>query len=145
MTCQSVSDVLSFFGLTPISWTSNRPGIIKSSRYSTELCAGRVATEEAITLGYMLRSLGFTVKGATALCRDNLGIIIYCTNPDSEPKNKHVAISYHKLGEIAAAKIVNCLKVCTTVNQADILTKGVLAGTLRSLSDASNGVDWRDK
>ena len=40
------------------------------------------------------------------------------------------------------AGIVNPLKVCTTVNLADILTKGVSAGNLGILSDVSYGVDW---
>ena len=89
--------------------------------------------------------MGILVKGATALCGDNLGIIISCINLESNLKKKHVAISYHKLVESPAAGIVNPLKVCTTVNRAEILTKGVSVGMLGSLSDASYGVDWGDK
>ena len=81
----------------PIIWDSKRQGTIESSNYSAELCAGRVATEEEIVLWYMLRSLVVPVKGATALCRDNLGMIISCINPYSDLKKKHLAISYHKL------------------------------------------------
>ena len=145
VTCQSVSGVLSFVGSTPIIWNSKMQGTIQSSIYPAELCAGKVATEEAITLLYMLSSLGVPVKGATTICGYNLGMITSCTNPESDPKKKYVAISYHKLQESAAAKIVNPLKVCTTVNRADILTKGVSAGTLGSFSDASYGVYWGDK
>ena len=74
--------------------------------------------------------MGILVKGATALCGDNLGIIISCINLESNLKKKHVAISYHKLVESPAAGIVNPLKVCTTVNRAEILTKGVSVGML---------------
>ena len=91
---RSVSGVLSFLGLMPISWTSKRQGTTKSSTYSTEFYLGRVATEEAISLRYMLSSLGFPDKVSTAICVENLGIIICCTNPDSELKKKHVDISY---------------------------------------------------
>ena len=66
----------------------------------------------------MLRSLGVPVKYSTALCGDNLGMIISCTNPDLELKKKHVDISYYKLQEIAAAGIFNPLKVFTIVNRA---------------------------
>ena len=90
-------------------------------------------------------SLAVPVKCATALCGYNLGMIIYCTNPDLELKKKHVAISYHKLRESAVAGIINSLKICTVVNQSDILTKGVLAGTLDSLSGASYGVEWGEE
>ena len=125
-----VSGVLCVLGLGPISWTSKRQGTIKTSRDFTEFCAGRVATEEAFALRYMLRSLGVTVKCATALCGDNLGMIISCTNPGSDLKKKHVALLYHDLRESVAAVIFNPLKVCIAVNQADILNKGVSAGKL---------------
>ena len=69
-------------------------------------------------------------------------MIMSSTNIDSELKKKHVAISFHKLQECAAAVIVNLIKVCTTVNRADILTKGTSARTLVSLSDASYRGDW---
>ena len=87
VTWRSVSFFLCFLGQTPISWTSKRQGTIKISSYSTELCAGHVATEEAIVLWYMMRSLGVPVKVATALCGDNIGMIIYCTNPELELKS----------------------------------------------------------
>ena len=93
---QLVSGVLSFVGLMPISWTSKRQVTIESSSYSAELCTGRVYSEEAIVLKYMLSSLCVLVKVVTALCGENLGLIICCTNPDSELKNKHVDISYYK-------------------------------------------------
>ena len=72
---------------------------------------------------YMLRSLVIPVKGPTKLCGDNLGMIVSCTNPDLELKKKHVAIFYQKLRESATDRIFNPIKVCTTVNQSDILTK----------------------
>ena len=72
-------------------------------------------------------------------------MIITCTNPESELKKKHVAISYHKLWESAAAGIFIPIKVCMTFNRSDILTKGASFGTLGSFSDASYGVDWGDK
>ena len=145
VTRRSVSGVVSFVGSTPISWTSKRRGTIESSSYSPELCSGRVSSEEAIALWYMLRSLGVPVISATALCGDNLGMIISSTNPDSELKKKHVAISYRKLWESAEAGIFNPIKFCTTVNRADIFTKGTSAGTLGSLSDASYGVNWEEE
>ena len=60
-----VSGVVSFFGLTPISWTSKSQGTIENSGYSAEFCAGWVSSEEAIALRYMLSSLGFPIKGDT--------------------------------------------------------------------------------
>ena len=145
LTRRSVSGVVSFVGSNPISWTSKRQGTIESSSYSAEFCAGRVASEEAIALWCMLRSLGVPIIGATALCGDNLGMIISSTNPDSELKKNHVAISYYNLWECEAAGIVNPIKFCTTVNRSDIFTKCVSVGTLSILSDASYGVNWGEE
>ena len=111
MTRRLVSGVLCFIGLTPISWTIKEQGNIEISSYSSPFFTGQLATEEAIELRYMLMSLGVPVKGPTKICGDNLGMIIYCANPDSEIKKKHVAISYHKLWESAAAGIVKPMKV----------------------------------
>ena len=66
---------------------------------------------------YILRSLGVPMKGPTSLCGDNLGMIIYSTNLESELKNKHLEISYQKLQESVEAGVVNPIQVCTTVNQ----------------------------
>ena len=110
-----------FFGSTPISWYSKRQGTTETSSYSVELCTVQVATEETIFVQYMFRYLEINVKGSMDICGENLGMIIPSTNLGSELKNKHVAISYHKLRESAAASIVNPIKVCTTVHRSDIL------------------------
>ena len=98
--------------------------------------------EEAMYMGNMLRFLGVTMKGIMELCGDNLVVIISSTNSDSEPKKKHVEISYKKLRESAAAGIVNYIKVCMAVNQFNILTNSKLAGTMGIFSNASYEVNW---
>ena len=78
----SVSGVMCFVGSTPIGWSSEIQGNINTPSYYTEVCAGQVATKQSIVLRYILMSLGVPVKGPTSLCGDNLGTIVYCTNPD---------------------------------------------------------------
>ena len=80
------------------------------------------------------------MKVPTALCEDNLEMIISSTNSNSELKKMHVAISYDRLRDSVAAGMVNPIKVYTTVNQSNILTEYTLVGTLGTLSDASCGV-----
>ena len=75
-----------FVGSTPISWSRKNQGVINIYRYSAEFCAQQVSTEEAITIWYMLMSLGVPVNVPTDLCGDNLGMIISSTNPDSDLK-----------------------------------------------------------
>ena len=58
---------------------------------------GWVALEEEISVRYMLMSLCVPVRFHTALYGGNLGMIIFCANPDLDLKKKHVEISYHEL------------------------------------------------
>ena len=91
---------------------------------------------------YMLRSLCVPGKGPTGICRDNLGMIISCTNPDLELNKKRVTILYQKLRESAAARAVNPDKLCTLANQSNILNKSTPVRTLISSYDTSYGFDW---
>ena len=85
---------------------------------------------------YMLRSLGVPVNGPMDICGENLEMIISSTNLELEMKNNHMEISYQELRESAADRIVNPIKVCTTVNRSEIMMKITLVGTLGSLYNA---------
>jgi hypothetical protein len=49
-----IPEILPFVGSTPASWISKRQRAIGMSTYSAEMCAMKVAREEAIALHYML-------------------------------------------------------------------------------------------
>ena len=86
----------------------------------------RAAVEEAISIRYMLRSLGIPVAEPTNLILgDNLGVIQSASIPDSDLKKKHVAISYHCVREAVAAQIVRPIWCDTTENWSDICTKAL--------------------
>ena len=57
-TRRSLTGVLGYVGSTLVIWKSKRQGIIASSTYAAEFSALRTATEEAMSLRYMLRCLG---------------------------------------------------------------------------------------
>jgi len=105
-TRRSITGILVYVGSTLVSWTSKRQGCIASSTYCAEFIAMRTAVEEAISIRYMLRSLGIPVEEPTNLIGDNLGVIQNASIPDLDLKKKHVAISYHCVREAVAAQIV---------------------------------------
>ena len=72
----------------------------------------------------MLPCLGVRVKGPTILYGSNQGMVQSSTLIDLECKKTHIAISYYKLQEYVAARIVNPVKVGTKMNLTDFLTKG---------------------
>lgn len=125
LTRKSISGVVTFIGSTPVTWLSRRQGAIATSTYSAELTACKVACEEAISIRYMLRSLGVPVKGPTNLIGDNLGSLMSATNPGSECKKRHVNIAFHYARECNAAGIVSFKKIHTDFNYSDAWTKAL--------------------
>jgi hypothetical protein len=125
VTRRSITGIMILVGRTPVFYQSKRQGAIETSTYSSEFNGMRTATEETIAVRYMLRCLGVKVTHPTYLFGDNLGVVQNVTMKDSLLKKKHVAISYHKVRESAAAGIVHPMKIDTKDNIADCLTKSL--------------------
>jgi len=122
-TGRSISGIIVLVGRTPIIWKSKRQGAIQTSTYGAEFCAMRLATEEAHTIRYMLRSLGLKVEKPCYVYGDNLGVIQNATTPEGTLKKKHVALSYHFVREAVAIRIIAPRKVKSPDNFADVMTK----------------------
>ncbi len=88
----------------------------------------RLAVEQAITIRYMLHSLGIKVLEPSNTIGDNEAIIICASNPETALKKKNVALSYHFVREQAAIKSINPCKVGSKNNVADLLTKPLERG-----------------
>jgi hypothetical protein len=105
----------------------------------------RLATEEVITIRYMLRSLGIHVSKPCDISGDNAGVIVNATIPEATLKKKHIALSYHSVRECVAAGIIHPSKVSSKNNIADLLTKPLERSTFMGhtgrLLDLSNGND----
>ena len=63
------------------------------------------------------------MEHASTMCIDSASVVLNITNSDSLLKKKHVAISYHKTREAAAAGIIHPVKISGKHNFADIFTK----------------------
>ena len=120
---RSITGILIFVGRTPVIYSSKRQGAIETSTYGAEFCAMKNAVEELIALRYMLRCLGVTVKHASLVCGDNMGVVQNATISESLLKKKHVAMSHHKTREAAAAGIAHPIEVGGDDNFADVLTE----------------------
>ena len=126
-TRRSLTGWIAFVGSTPVAWQSKRQGSVASTTYAAEFCALRTATEEAMSLRYMLRCLGCNVPAdyscATKVFCDNFSVIQNSQNPAADLSKKHVAISYHVVREAVAAGIIEPYWIKSGYNMADILTK----------------------
>ena len=118
-------------GSTPVTWISKCQAAVATSTYSAEFCTMRLATEEAITIQYMICSLGIPVNEPTKLFGDNLGVIQNASMPEATLQKKYTAISFHRVRECVAAKIIEPHKIDGKDNVADIFTKPVDGTTFK--------------
>ena len=95
----------------------------------------RTASEEAVSLRYMLRSLGVPVPKdkPTNIFGDNWSVIQSATIPESEMKKKHIAISYHYVRETIAAVVSNPVWIRTDENFSDVCTKALCGATFAAI------------
>ena len=139
ITRRSISGIIIFVGRTPVFFSSKRQGAIETSTYGAEFCAMKSGVEETFSIRYMLRALGVKVEHASMICGDSMSVIHNVTESDSLLKKKHVAISYHKTREAAAAGVVHPVKVSGEHNYADLMTK---SQALKCFNYLSNGFMW---
>jgi len=130
-TGRSITGCIAFVGQTPVSWISRRQSTVETSTYSAEFSALRTATEESISIWYMLRSLGIPVVERTKVFGDNLSVILSSTSDSAELKKKHTALSFHMVREAVAAEIIAPHHIPGYYNYADILTKAVETETFK--------------
>ena len=81
VTRRSIEGYMLYVGSTLVKSKSSRQGAIAASTYGSELRAGRTATEEALGVRYLLRSLGINLDGPTILLGDNESSLISVMNP----------------------------------------------------------------
>ena len=145
-TRRSITGIIGFVGSTPVLWSSRRQGAIAASTYAAEFMALRTATEEAMSLRYMLRCLGVPIANdgtmPTRIFGDNLSVIQNATNVELDLSKKHVAISFHVVREAIAAGITAPFWVQGEYNLSDILTKQIPSIAFHQHTD---NTFWRPK
>jgi hypothetical protein len=80
-----------------------------------------------------LRMLGAPIDGPSWLFGDNQSVITSSTIPQSNLNKRHNALSYHRVRECIAAKILIFLHVASQYNPSDFLTKFLVYTKFRPL------------
>ena len=72
---------------------------------------------------HMLRYLGVPIVGSTYLFGDNKSVVDSCSTPHGKIHKRHVILSYHRVREAIAAKIIRFIHIFGDSNPADIKSK----------------------
>jgi hypothetical protein len=69
--------------------------------------AARIAVDQIVDLRSTLRYLGVSIKGQSFMFGDNQAVVNNSAFPHSCLSKRHNALSYHRVREAIAAKVVN--------------------------------------
>ena len=133
VTRRSVTGIILLLNNTPVRVICKRQKTVETSTYGSELVAARVATELVMETRYMLRMLGVSLDGPALMLGHNMSIVLNTILPSSVLKKKHCSISYHRVQEAIAAKILRFAHVPSTENIADVATKPLGNAAFHSL------------
>ena len=67
--------------------------------------------------------MGANMEEPVLMLGDNKSVVLNTSMPSSVLKKKHCAVSYHKIREMIACKVLRFASIRSEVNFSDILTK----------------------
>jgi hypothetical protein len=122
-TGRSVTGILHLVNGTPFDWYSKKQNTVETATYGSEFVAARTAAEQIIANRATLRYLGVPIIGPAFLFGDNRSVVVSGSIPQSKLNKRHVFLSFHRVRETIAAKILRFIWIDTGANPADILSK----------------------
>ena len=146
VTGRLVTGLIMMLNKTPIDWFSKKQISVESATYGSEFVAARIGTDKIVEMRYMLRMLGVPVEGPSMMFGDNLAVINSASIPEDTLKKRHNALSYHRVREAIAAKVLKFHHISGKENPADVLTKFLPSAVWWPLmKPILHWPDWADK
>ena len=125
VTGRAMSGVLHLVNQTPVASFCKKQQTVETATYGSEFMVARQCCEQIIDLRYTLRMMGIPIDGPAWAFGDNMSVIMSSTIPQSTLNKRHNALSYHRVRECVAAKILYLLHVEGANNPSDAFTKAL--------------------
>jgi hypothetical protein len=123
VTGKSVTGCIHFFNQTPIDAYTKKQATVETATYGSEFVAARTCTEQIIELRTLLRYLGVPLRDQSYMFGDNQAVVNSSTLPEAKLHKRHTLLSYHRVREAIAAKMIVFIHIDGRINPADILSK----------------------
>jgi hypothetical protein len=134
---RSTSEYCVFLGDNLVSWSSKRQTTVSRSSVEAEYRAVAHAVAETCWLRQLLQELHAPISSATIVFCDNVSAVYMTANPVHHRRTKHIEIDIHFVCEKVALGQVRVFRVPSSLQFADIMTKGYLYGYLLILGPVS--------
>ena len=123
ITSRSVSCIIHLINKTPFEWFSKKQSTIETATYGSEYTAARIAVDHIVKHRNMLCYMGIPVEKITYLFGDNRSVVNSSTMPHAKLHKRHNVLSFHRVQEVIASKILAFIFIPGQINPADILSK----------------------
>ena len=117
----------------PLMWQSKLQGQVALSTMEAEYIALSTSLRSLIPLKSLVHEVAsslmddatFITTTYSSVFEDNNGALILATVPRMTPRSKHIAVPYHFFREHVTKGTIKIFKVESSVNTADLFTKGL--------------------
>ena len=123
LTGRSVTGIIHIANQTVINYFTKKQPTVETATYGSEFMAARTATEQILDLRLTLHYLGIPIEGHTFLFGDNKTVVDSCGLPRAQLHKHHILLSFHRVCEAVASKVLTFVHIHGVINPADILSK----------------------
>ena len=106
-----------------MDWFSKKQATVETAPYGSEFIAARTCVEQIIDLRNTFRYLGVPVHGKSRMFGDNESVVNSSTALHAKLHKRHNALSFHRVREAIASKIISFNFINGPTNPADALSK----------------------
>ena len=119
----SVTGIIHLVNEIPIGWYSKKQGTVETTNYGSDFFAARITTEQVIEFCLTLRYLGVPLNKKAYMFSDNKYVVDSSTCSHSKLHKLHTALSFHRIQDAIASKMLNFTFIPGSISPADILSK----------------------
>ncbi|RVW21991.1 Retrovirus-related Pol polyprotein from transposon RE2 [Vitis vinifera] len=124
-----------FVGPNLISWSAKKQPVVSKSSTEAEYRCLALVTAEVYWLRMLLCELEISLDSLPVIWCDNISALALASNPIFHARSKHIEVDYHFVREKVAHRDIILEHISTSIQPADIFTKGHTADRFCFLRD----------